>query len=174
MPIRDVITAEEVAAARQGKLAKPEPRQRVKARQQRQQAAQVRAIRVEVFAREMGMCRCCGWRAAESMHELRFKSLGGTASRENSVAVCGDGTRGCHGFLQRLEITYRFDRRRSAQCWIAFKACTRAAADYTGISHSCERASDASAYPDRLSVPPARTVMDRLVDDACRSTKAQL
>lgn len=55
------------------------------------------------------MCRCCRARAAHSMHELRFRSLGGKISRRNSIAVCGSGVTLCHGALQSLWISYRFE-----------------------------------------------------------------
>lgn len=76
------------------------------------------------------------------MHELKPRSLGGKESRDNSIAVCGDGVRGCHGLLQRKEIKHRFDRRRSADGWMAFRPLTDAAKEYTGINP--ERASDAT------------------------------
>jgi hypothetical protein len=41
---------------------------------------------------------------AESVHEIVPKSLGGKVSLENSIPVCGDGVRGCHGLLQRHEV----------------------------------------------------------------------
>lgn len=85
-------------------LVKPEPRKRTKGRRTRQQSAHVAAVRAYVFAREGGVCRICGLRRAESMHEIRPRSLGGRVSRENSIAVCGDGVRGCHGLAQRHEI----------------------------------------------------------------------
>jgi hypothetical protein len=37
------------------------------------------------------------------MHECKPRSLGGDISIENSIAVCGSGTTGCHGFAQRHE-----------------------------------------------------------------------
>ena len=64
-------------------------------------------IRAYIFEREEHICRCCRIRAAASMHELLFRSLGGKVSKRNSVAVCGDGVQGCHGFLQRHAIAYR-------------------------------------------------------------------
>lgn len=56
-----------------------------------------------MFERENYRCRCCGARA-ESMHEILPRGRGGKVSRENSVALCGDGVRGCHGKCQRYEI----------------------------------------------------------------------
>jgi hypothetical protein len=89
-----------------GAVCKPEPRKRTKARKVRVRRDRTAEIRAYVFARERDICRCCRMRAAESMHELRPKSLRGRVSRTNSVAVCGDGVRGCHGFLQRHEISF--------------------------------------------------------------------
>lgn len=63
-------------------------------------------IRAFVFDREQDICRCCRLRRADSMHELRFRSLGGKVSKRNSVAVCGSGTTGCHGFLQSWQISW--------------------------------------------------------------------
>lgn len=78
-------------------------------------------IRRYVFERENGICRCCGSLAAETMHEIRPRSLGGLVSRENSIAVCGDGVRGCHGKLQRNEIKVRLgSKRQGAEGFLAF------------------------------------------------------
>lgn len=62
------------------------------------------AVRTYVFDREHNGCRVCRRRFAESMHELVPRSLGGKVSKRNSIAVCGSGTTGCHGFLQRHQI----------------------------------------------------------------------
>jgi 5-methylcytosine-specific restriction endonuclease McrA len=83
---------------------KPEPRKRVKAREKRAESKQVKAIRAAVFERDRFLCRCCGHRPAESMHEIRPRSLGGKVSMENSIASCGSGTTGCHGRLQSHRI----------------------------------------------------------------------
>ena len=111
---------------------KPEPRKKVKARERRSWADHVKAVRDFVFGRERGICRCCRWRDAESMHELVFRSQGGKVSRKNSIAVCGDGVRGCHGFLQRHEINYMAGAG-GAQSTLGFTAMTEAAADYMRI-----------------------------------------
>lgn len=89
-------------------LPKPEPRKKVKARAKRRKRTHVDEVRAYVFGRERNICRCCRLREAHSMHELRFKSLGGKVSKQNSIAVCGSGTTLCHGFLQRNEIIYEF------------------------------------------------------------------
>ena len=64
----------------------------------------VGAVREKVSQRKDGLCECCGFRAGESMHERKPRSLGGEISVENSHWVCGSGTTGCHGFIQRHEI----------------------------------------------------------------------
>jgi 5-methylcytosine-specific restriction endonuclease McrA len=61
------------------------------------------SIKAEVFKRDGGKCRCCGAHATE-MHELRFRSLGGKRSLENSIAVCDWRANSCHQMLQRLVI----------------------------------------------------------------------
>jgi hypothetical protein len=66
-----------------------------------------RTVRALVFEREQNVCRCCRLRRADTMHELIPRSIGGKACLSNSVAVCGDGTRFCHGYLQRQEIVYQ-------------------------------------------------------------------
>lgn len=64
-----------------------------------------KAVKRAVMERDLKTCRVCG-KPAESVHELRFRSLGGAVSLKNSIATCGDGTRGCHGQLQRNELTW--------------------------------------------------------------------
>jgi hypothetical protein len=104
---------------------KPEPRKRSKARLARTRRAHVAAVRAYVFAREQNVCRCCGIRAAESMHEIRPRSLGGKVSRENSIACCGSGTTGCHGFMQNHEISVEpTDLAKWAEAKLVFRALT--------------------------------------------------
>jgi hypothetical protein len=94
-------------------------RYRDKRRRAKQQG--VGEVRAYVFEREKGICRCCGYMAAESMHEIIFRSQGGLVSPENSIAVCGDGVRGCHGKLQRHEIKVRMgSKRKGAEGFLAF------------------------------------------------------
>jgi len=122
-------TPEEMYLARKGQpLLKPAAKAkkapapiRTQAKPKRERDA-IAAIRRYVFEREKGICRCCGVQAAETMHEMRPRSLGGLISRENSIAVCGDGVRGCHGQLQRHEITVRIhSKRKGADGFLAFK-----------------------------------------------------
>lgn len=91
-------------------------RKQLKGKYDRADAARVKAVRVYVFDRERDLCVCCASlylrvTPAESMHEVVPRSIvdpltgnRGIVSPENSIAVCGDGVRGCHGKLQRHEI----------------------------------------------------------------------
>lgn len=81
---------------------KPERLAKMRARRQRVKQKHIREVRAAVFERDHDTCRVCGRRATE-MHELRFRSLGGAVSMENSIAVCHD----CHEKLQRLHLTPR-------------------------------------------------------------------
>lgn len=114
---------------------KPEPRKRVKARTKRQRTTHVKAVRSYVFEREQGTCRICVVRPAESMHEIVPRSLGGRVSRSNSIAVCGDGVRGCHGFAQRHEIHIGGD----AEGVLLVSAATAAAKAWSYIDHEVNR-----------------------------------
>jgi len=38
------------------------------------------------------------------MHEIKPRSLRGRVGKTNSIAVCGSGTTGCHGYLQAHRI----------------------------------------------------------------------
>lgn len=77
-----------------------------RARRRRVQLGEERDIKDQVLERDDYTCRVCG-KPAQSVHEIKAKGMGGSRSAvslENSIAVCGDGTRGCHGKLQRYEI----------------------------------------------------------------------
>lgn len=126
-------------------IPKPKPREKkaptrirrhAKAPEERDRIA---AIRDYVFARERGRCRCCRCRMAQSMHELRPRSLRGKVSKTNSIAVCGDGVRGCHGFLQRHEITFD-SADAKAEATLYFMPRTEAARTWMklGQSHGLE------------------------------------
>lgn len=73
------------------------PRRKVKTMGER---VRIAAVRMAVFDREAGQCRCCVSREPQSMHELLPRSLGGLVSTANSIAVCNT----CHGYVQRHEI----------------------------------------------------------------------
>jgi hypothetical protein len=77
-----------------------------RATRRRAQLVKERGIKDQVLERDGWACRVCG-RRAESVHEIKPKGMGGSrtaVSLENSIAVCGDGVRGCHGKLQRYEV----------------------------------------------------------------------
>lgn len=111
---------------------KPLPRRITKARKKRAHAMTVSEVREYVFARERNICRCCRKRPAESMHEIVFRSQRGKVSKKNSIAVCGDGVRGCHGFLQRHEIEVS-ETPMGAESTLWFLVVTPLAADWVGI-----------------------------------------
>lgn len=116
-------------------VAKPEPRKREKARAERQQSDRDAKVRAYVFGRERNVCRVTRFLAAESMHELKPRSVGGKVSRSNSIAVHGDGVRSVHGLLQRHEITYAFENDGlGAEGTIYFTARTHAAAEAMRVS----------------------------------------
>jgi len=80
---------------------KPLKRSTIKAKRRKVKNAHTAEVRAYVFERDNYRCRVCKKKPATSMHEIRPRSLGGKVSPENSIAVCGDGTSGCHGMLQR-------------------------------------------------------------------------
>jgi 5-methylcytosine-specific restriction endonuclease McrA len=102
-------------------------RKQAKGKQERAESKQVKAIRAAVFERDRYLCRCCGHRPAESMHEIRPRSLGGKVSMTNSIALCGDGTRGCHGYITRHEVRVMG---KDAERPLSFAPATQAARDY--------------------------------------------
>ena len=53
-----------------------------------------------VAARSGGRCERCGRYRAESMHHRRKRSHGGPWAPSNVVHLCGDGTTGCHGWIE--------------------------------------------------------------------------
>lgn len=88
----------------------------LKRRRDAAEVAETKRVRPLVMAREEGECRVCRdlygrRRAAQSMHEIVPRSIVdpatgqlGIRSLENSIAVCGSGTTGCHGALQAHRI----------------------------------------------------------------------
>ncbi len=99
-------------------------------------------VRAYIFARERDLCRCCRKRQAESMHELKFRSAGGKVSKANSVAVCGDGVRGCHGLLQRHQIDVYGEHGSTtdinAERTLTFHAVTLTAQEWLGVTQGQE------------------------------------
>ncbi|MFI7191429.1 HNH endonuclease [Nocardia nova] len=49
--------------------------------------------------RARDLCERCGRRRAHSLHHLKNRSQGGEWSPQNCVWLCGDGVRGCHGWV---------------------------------------------------------------------------
>ncbi len=66
------------------------------------------------------------------MNEEPPRSCGGKVSRQDSMALCGDGTRRCHGFVTRNEIVIERGRL-GAEDVLTFTAKTQAAADWMRI-----------------------------------------
>lgn len=125
------------AIARAGGIPKPEPRKRTKRRAKREKADRITEMRLYVFARERNLCRCCRLRPAESMHEIRPRSLGGKVSKTNSIALCGSGTTGCHGFCQTHQIAV-FCLSVGAEGDVLFRPDSRAAAEWLRIKVGAE------------------------------------
>lgn len=86
------------------RLKKPGARALVVKQQRTRIASTHKAIKRAVQERDHHTCRVCG-KPSQSVHEIHSRGAGGDVSLENSVAVCGSGTTGCHGKLQRYEIT---------------------------------------------------------------------
>ncbi|ABE67682.1 hypothetical protein Wildcat_77 [Mycobacterium phage Wildcat] len=63
-----------------------------------ERAARNRCIPV-VYARSRGICERCGRREGESYHHRVNRSQGGWWTVDNIVHLCGDGVRGCHGWV---------------------------------------------------------------------------
>jgi hypothetical protein len=80
-------------------FAKGTPRVLTKAKRAKSSEQQRKDVKAAVFARDKSQCRVCG-KPAEEMHELRFRSLGGVRSLENSIAVCIFRGHNCHRLLQ--------------------------------------------------------------------------
>jgi hypothetical protein len=79
--------------------------------------AHVGTVRAKVMGGEdtLQRCACCLGRGAQSMHEDKPRStFGGNVFKavtvENSIPVCGSGTTGCHGFLQKKQIVTRIEQ----------------------------------------------------------------
>jgi hypothetical protein len=115
-------------------IKKPEAQQTSDERELRQETEKEKRVRTYVFARERNIDRVTRFLPAHSRHELRFRSLGGKVTRENCVAVNGDGVNGTHGLLQRNEISYAFENPAlGAEGTIYFTARTHAAAEMMRI-----------------------------------------
>lgn len=53
-----------------------------------------------VADRSEGFCERCCRGGQVTMHHRKKRGQGGPWSPENIAAVCGDGTRGCHGWIE--------------------------------------------------------------------------
>ena len=82
---------------------KPVSRLLSKLVRQRKQRSLSAAVKRAVQERDDHTCRVCGKRS-QSVHEMRPVSIGGEVALKNCIAVCGSGTTGCHGKLQRHEL----------------------------------------------------------------------
>jgi hypothetical protein len=85
------------------------PTARRRAARRRAQLAAEATVKLAVRLRDHDRCRVCG-RPGQSVHELDPKGMGGSktaVSLENSIVVCGDGTRGCHSLLQTHRLIAR-------------------------------------------------------------------
>lgn len=58
-----------------------------------------RKTRALVLARSGGLCERCGVFGYTVHHRMK-RSQAGPWSGSNCVALCGDGVRGCHGFVE--------------------------------------------------------------------------
>jgi hypothetical protein len=58
------------------------------------------AARGRVYARSKGTCERCGAREAESFSHRIPAGQGGTYRAANGLHTCGDGTSGCHGWIE--------------------------------------------------------------------------
>ena len=85
---------------------KPQPGyfKRLKARRKQDRKDANAAVRPVVVDCHGGFCACCRIRLAQSTHEIKFRSVGGQVSVDNTIPVCGTGTTGCHGHLQEHRI----------------------------------------------------------------------
>lgn len=114
-------------------IPKPPPRVREKVKKDRESGKSVKDVRAYCFARERNLCRCCRLRPADSLHEIKPRSLGGKVSRKNSVALCGSGTTGCHGFCQSHGIDIGGSIL-GAEAELLFTAVTKHAAEWMRIA----------------------------------------
>lgn len=55
----------------------------------------------EIRAKKTAICRLCGTTERVNAHHLIPRSLGGIWTESNVVGLCGSGTTGCHGDVER-------------------------------------------------------------------------
>ena len=59
-----------------------------------------KVCRALVKERSDGLCERCSRGGQVTMHHRKKRGQGGPWEPSNVVAVCGDGTRGCHGWCE--------------------------------------------------------------------------
>lgn len=84
-----------------GSFFKGDPRKVEQVERKLSKAAADKAGKAAVKARDKGVCRICGRKATEVHEALKFKSLGGVASLENSIQVCAEPKGRCHQLCQQ-------------------------------------------------------------------------
>lgn len=101
--------AERLHSTLAGAIQKHEIEPRIVSKEKRDKKAEAHRVEVKraVWKRDKGRCRCCGGDAQE-MHEIKFRSLGGKRSLENSIAVCTFKGQNCHRLLQQLVVRVTF------------------------------------------------------------------
>lgn len=106
---------------------KTEPRVVAKVKKARAVAKMDRTEKEDVRKRDKESCRVCGRRSRE-VHERLFKSLGGVASRRNSLVLC----RKCHTYAHAhgLKVIGGYDGH-TPNCdnWLTFQMCEAVARD---------------------------------------------
>lgn len=58
----------------------------------------------EIRAKKAAECRLCGTTEGVNAHHLIPRSLGGLWTESNVVGLCGSGTTGCHGDVERRHV----------------------------------------------------------------------
>ena len=113
---------------------KPVKRSTLKRKAKKEKRERTAEIRDYVRGRERGRCRCCRFRAGQSMHEILPRSRGGKVSKKNSIWMCGDGTTGCHGYAQRYELVINGSDEVGAEGALRFSPRSTKAAEWMRIT----------------------------------------
>lgn len=104
---------------------KPEPRIVAKVAKRKAVARMDRAEKESVRQRDKECCRVC-FRKSREVHERLFKSLGGAASRFNSLVLC----RKCHVYAQAHGFTIvSFSTQLGCDGKLLFQMCAAVAHD---------------------------------------------
>lgn len=75
------------------------------ARKPRRPTGPTAGTRHTVTTRDLGACLLCGTRAGLTVHHRIPRGRGGTNDPANLITLCGSGTTGCHGYLERERLT---------------------------------------------------------------------